>query len=207
MLDRFIARQLRQPSGVFGRWLTARWLNRINILKNLSTLNHLSLHSRDRVLEVGFGGGELLLRMLTAESCGHVAGIDPSPEMVERAERLLGEFIRAGKANVRRARIEAIPYEAGEFTKLCSVNTIYFWDDVALALSECRRVLKPGGQILLCFSSKRELGKRSCSRYGFRLYDLDEVEGILERAGFIHVRSSAELDPKRGQFYCVIAGR
>jgi arsenite methyltransferase len=179
----------------------------VNLLKNLSTLNHLSLQSPDRVLEVGFGGGELLLRMLTAESCSYVAGIDPSPEMVERAERRLGPFIRAGKANVRCARIEAIPYGAAEFTKLCSVNTIYFWDDVALALSECNRVLKPGGQILLCFKSKRDLEKRPWSRYGFRLYEPDEVEDILEKAGFIHVESSEELDPKRGQFCCVTASR
>ena len=64
----YIAAQLRKPSGRFGKVVMARLLNRLNAPSNELVIDSLRLQTDDRVLEVGFGGGDMLepLRSITA---------------------------------------------------------------------------------------------------------------------------------------------
>ncbi len=56
---KFIAAQLRQPSGFFGRYVMVHLLNRLNVSINTLAFEALQLDPCDFVLEVGFGGGEI----------------------------------------------------------------------------------------------------------------------------------------------------
>jgi ubiquinone/menaquinone biosynthesis C-methylase UbiE len=181
----------------------ARWLDQASAAMNKLTLEQLSIKAEDRVLEVGFGGGDLLEQILSTSPCRYVAGVDLSIDMVKVARRRLRRHIRDGKAEVRQGNIEALPFGDGEFTKLCSVNTLYFWRDPSRALSECRRALVKGGRILLCFNSKEDLALWRGHRYGFRLYELAEVEELLKNAGFTAIEAASARDSKQGLFYCV----
>ena len=67
---RFMARQLRKPSGLFGRFVLPRRLSRINVTLNEATLAALDLQPDDRVLEVGFGPGDLIARAVEAVAAG-----------------------------------------------------------------------------------------------------------------------------------------
>lgn len=170
---------------------------------NELTLRRLDVRPEDRVLEVGFGGGHLLERILSATPCEFAAGVDISEDMVRVAARRLRRHLKAGRAELLRGDIEAIPYGEGEFTKLCSVNTIYFWERPDAALNECRRVLRPGGRVALCFNSKADLLRWPGHRHGFRLYELGEFEGLLRAANFESVEAASGHDPAQGEFYCV----
>ena len=203
MLERFIARQLAHPSGLFGRLFTARWLDKASVAMNKLAFEQLSTEPEDRVLEVGFGSGDLLEKILATEPGAYVAGIDLSVDMLRVAGRRLRRYIRKGKVQLRRGDIEALPFEDGEFTKLCSVNTLYFWRDPSLALAECRRVLRMNGRIVLCFNSKEDLALWPGHKHGFRLYDLAEIEGLLKIAGFTAIEVASARDPNQGLFYCV----
>lgn len=203
LLQKFIARQLAHPSGLLGRWFTARWLNKTNAAMNKLTLERLSAASEDRLLEVGFGGGDLLEQLLSTKQIAYVAGVDHSIEMVNVVRRRLSRYILAGKAEVRAGDIEALPYADEEFTKLCSVNTLYFWRNPSVALAECRRVLRRGGQIILCFNAKDDLALWPPQKHGFRLYDLSEVEDLLEAAGFTSIEAVIAKDSEQGRFYYV----
>lgn len=203
MLEKFFARQLAHPSGLFGRLFTARWLDRASVAMNKLALEQLSLKPADRVLEVGFGSGDLLARILATETCARVAGVDLSVDMLSVAGRRLRRHIHAGKIQLRRGDIEALPFEDGEFTKLCSVNTLYFWRDPSLALAECRRVLTMNGRIVLCFNSKEDLSLWPGHKHGFRLYELAEIEGLLKVAGFTAIEVKSARDSAQGLFHCV----
>lgn len=205
MLQRFFARQLARPSGLFGRFVTSRWLDKSSAAMNLLTFERLSPRPGDRVLEVGFGSGYLLEKILSSVPRAHAEGVDPSAEMVRLAGRRLRKFIDGGRARVREGSIEALPFGDGEFTKLCTVNTIYFWRDVSAALGECRRVLPKGGLLALCFNAKEDLMRWPGHRHGFRLYELREVEDALARAGFGATDVALGRDPAQGKFYCVTA--
>ncbi len=204
-LQAFIARQLARPSGPFGRWVMAPLLNRANRAMNALTLRQLAPAPGDRVLEVGFGGGALLGDLL-AGPCAFAAGLDLSPEMVARAGRRFRAEIGAGRAEVRQGSIDANPYPADAFSAVCSVNTLYFWPDVGRALAECRRVLAPGGRLVLCFTDRAALERWPGHRHGFRLYDVADVERHLASAGFAGADVAEGLNPGEGRFFCVRAG-
>ena len=144
---RLVAGQARKPSGAFGRLFFARLLNRVNRESNALTLESLRLEPSDRALEVGFGGGVLLAQLMLALRKGHVAGIDFSPEMVAFCEQRFRKAIRAGRMELKCASVDSIPYEAGRFTKACSVNSVYFWPSLPDGLAELARALKPGGML------------------------------------------------------------
>ena len=170
---------------------------------NKLTLLQLAVEPEDRILEVGFGGGDLLEKVLSTKPCEYVAGVDLSAEMVSLVGRRLRRYILAGRAELRCGDIEALPFRDGEFTKLCSVNTLYFWRNPSVALFECRRVLKRDGRIVLCFNAKEELARWPGHKYGFRLYELAEVESLLKVAGFTSLEVTSATDSEQGVFYCV----
>ena len=205
MFQAFFSRQLAKPSGLFGRLLTARWLEKANAGMNTLTLETLALGPGDRLLELGFGSGYLLEKVLSHRLCDFAAGADLSPEMVDRVGTRLRAYIAAGKAQIRHGDIEAIPFADDEFTRLCSVNTLYFWRDAQRALSECQRVLAPGGRLALCFNAKSEMLKWPGHVHGFTLYELAEVETMLAAAGFGEITTTNGNDPEQGRFHCVCA--
>ena len=201
----FFSRQLAKPTGLFGRLFTARWLEKANAGMNALTLDSLALVPGDRLLELGFGSGYLLEKVLSHRRCDFAAGVDLSSEMVDRVGARLRAYIDAGKAQIRHGDIEAIPFADGEFSKLCTVNTLYFWRDPQRALAECRRVLKAGGRLALCFNAKSEMLKWPGHVHGFTLYELAEVEALLAAAGFLQIETASGDDPEQGLFHCVCA--
>jgi SAM-dependent methyltransferase len=202
LFQKLIARQVAHPTGWFGRFYIAGWLNKANLAMNEFTLQLLSTSSEDRILEIGFGGGDLLEKILSTKSSEYVAGVDLSIDMVNVVGRRLRRYIQSGRAEVRSGDIEALPYANREFTKVCSVNTLYFWRNPSVALAECHRVLRPGGEILLCFNSREALEAWPSPKYGFRLYDLMEAENLLKTSGFTSIKAASAHD-SQGLFYCV----
>jgi hypothetical protein len=63
MAPRFIARQLSHPSGFMG-WVVGKLMNRHNALANEFAVRQLTVQPKDRILEIGFGGGLMIPRLL-----------------------------------------------------------------------------------------------------------------------------------------------
>lgn len=64
MIAKLMARQLGHPSGLVGRLILGPLWNRRNAALNDVAFDHLALRPHDRVLEVGFGGGYLIGRIV-----------------------------------------------------------------------------------------------------------------------------------------------
>ena len=203
MFQKFISQQLANPSGLFGRLFTTRWLENANAGMNMLTINSLDLQSSDCLLEIGFGSGYLIEKVLRDQLCQKVFGVDVSPEMVKYALNRFKFYIRSGRADIRYADVESLVFADHSFDKLCSVNTLYFWTKPDIALKECHRVLRRGGYIILCFNSKEDLVKWPGHIHGFSLFDIEEVEQLLRDAGFSEIQIQSENDPKQGLYYCV----
>ena len=187
----FIAGQLRKPSGLFGRLVVTRVLNRSNAPMNALTLERLDLVPDDRVLEVGFGGGDMIARMALVITDGRIAGVDFSPDMTASCEKRFASLVRAGRVELRCAGVEALPYADETFTKACTVNTIYFWPDPLGALREIRRTLRAGGRLVVTFNPPATAGKLPYTRHGFTLYEAEQVGTLLVDAGFRDVALAA----------------
>lgn len=187
-LEKFIAGQLRKPSGVFGRFILLRLLNEGNARINTLALETLELQSDDIVLEIGFGGGYLIEKMSGIVTTGQIAGVDFSEDSVQFCRNKFGALIQTGRIDLTCANVDALPYPAETFTKTCTVNTIYFWADPLASLGEIRRVLKKNGTLSVCFSTRNIMEKMAVTRHGFTLYDAGEVRSLLLTAGYRDVR-------------------
>ena len=206
IFPRLIARQLSQPSGWFGSLILAPLWTRRNAALNNFAFQQLQLRPGDRVLEVGFGGGYLLGRMGGALQAGNLVGADASPSIVASAEKCFRTMIQSGKLELHCASAEALPFPDRYFSKACSVNSIFYWQDAARALGELFRVLENGGLLVLCFTSKKSLAKRGLAGSGITAYETAEVQRMLEEAGFGEILTLSAADRHR-QFLCMTAAK
>ncbi len=205
-LKRFFAEQLARPSGLFGRFVMGRFLNVTTTAHNQLVLKQLAISPADRVLEVGFGGGALLERILRLAPEGSAAGVEISEEMISSARLRFRTQIAAGRVELHLGKVESLPYPDSSFDKACSVNTIYFWPDLALALSEFARVIRPGGLLVLGFVSSDDVRRAGLDQQGFIPYSSDEVAAALTAQGFRPglLQSGSDI---RGKFFAFSAER
>ena len=76
------------------------------------------------MLEVGFGGGDLIAHIEPFVPEGSVAGVDFSPDMVAACAKRFAALVQSGRVEFLCARAEELPYADGHFTKACTVNTV-----------------------------------------------------------------------------------
>lgn len=99
-----------------------------------------------RVLEVGVGSG-LNLPLYRKDRVEAVVGVDPSAPLLRKAEARARRVDLAVQLSLTTA--EALPFEVASFDTLVVTYTLCSVLDPARALSEMRRVLRPGGLLLL----------------------------------------------------------
>jgi len=206
MLGRYVLRQFAQPHGRLGG-LFAELLNRGNAAVNDRALAALQPREGDRVLEVGFGGGAALAEILRNSVVAFAGGLDPSAEMIRRAEQRLSGPIQEGRLQVRLGAAEAIPWPDASFDRALSVNSIYYWRDPARGASELFRVLKPGGTAVLGLRSKVAIDRLKLDRFDYHPFGEDDVRDLLERAGFSAIDISSHEDRRFGGAVVVRARR
>lgn len=202
-VSEFLAGQLRNPSGSFGRVVMSRVFNRSSAAINELTFDCLALEPDDRVVEVGCGPGDLVGRIAPVVRDGSVAGVDFSADMIRVCAKRFASLTASGRVEFKCAGAERLPYSDGGFTKACTVNTVYFWPDLAGPFGELSRVLSPGGIVVVSFGTPEALRKLPTTRHGFTLHEPDHVESELERAGF----GGIELvhgSGRRGAFICAV---
>jgi arsenite methyltransferase len=197
MFQRIIAGQLKHPSGLIGRYVLASLWNRRNAALNDGALTRLRLDADDRVLDVGFGGGYLIGKMVESVTSGHVSGVDASAVMVERCRRRFTRQINAGGLALHCGLVDALPYLGGHFRKVCSVNSLFYWPDLRRGLREIHRVLTVPGLVVLAYTCKRDLDRRRFSPFGVRSFADDEVAQALREAGFHDVLVERETETYR----------
>jgi len=131
-----------------------------------------------RGVEIGVGSGRF------AAPLGVQVGVDPSPAMLVHAA--------ARGIEVVDGTAENLPFEAGSFDYALVVTTICFVDSAARMLTEARRVLKPGGRLVIGFIDRESaLGQDYLAHQAESVfyreatfYSADEVACLLLEAGF-----------------------
>lgn len=96
------------------------------------------------VLDVGCGTGMLSERLLGAFPSCRLTGVDLSPAMVERARVRL-----AGRAEVREADAERLPFHDGAFDLVVCNDSFHHYPDPDHAAFQMWRVLRKGGALVL----------------------------------------------------------
>jgi ubiquinone/menaquinone biosynthesis C-methylase UbiE len=107
----------------------------------------LSLRPGERVCDVGVGPGLLSFEMAqTVGENGRAAGIDQSEAMLEMTRTRCSEL---GWTDFRQADATKLPFEDESFDAVVSTQVYEYVPDMASALAEAHRVLRPGGRVLI----------------------------------------------------------
>jgi SAM-dependent methyltransferase len=104
----------------------------------------LAAQPGDDVLDVGCGPGFYLEDLLEVVGDGSVTGVDASAAMLAVAKRKVGD-----RARLLEGTATKLPVEAQSFDRVFSVQVLEYVEDVSAALAELRRVLRPGGHLVL----------------------------------------------------------
>ncbi|HXH82213.1 MAG TPA: methyltransferase domain-containing protein [Candidatus Tectomicrobia bacterium] len=105
------------------------------------------LQPGERVLDVGSGAGtDSLVAAQMVGPEGSVAGIDMTPEMLDKARAAAAAM---GLTNVMfvQGQAEALPFRDASFDVVISNGVIDLIPDKDAVFAEIRRVLRPGGRI------------------------------------------------------------
>lgn len=196
---RALARQFARPSGVIGRLLIGPWLDRISAPMSRLALEMLAPRPGERLLDVGFGGGGLIAALQRAGAVP--VGVDVSEAMVARGRR------RFPGTELHCAPAERLPLDDSSVAKAVSLNSLYFWADPAAAFAELARAIAPGGRLVIGFEPAEELRKWPGHRHGFRLFEVEEVKRLMERAGFDPIEEKWGRGRKPDLFCCLSGTR
>ncbi len=183
-LWREFGRQLRNPTGLRGR-LVGRLMALANRTPNRMAIEALQIKPFDTVLELGFGPGRALRRLGALAPRGTVLGIDQSADMLAQASWHNRRAIRRGQTALRLGPFAKLPFKNGSIDKILAVNVAYFFCQSADDLREARRVLRPGGRMVIYVSDKATM-----SRWPFvdgethATYGIDELVALVRYGGF-----------------------
>jgi ubiquinone/menaquinone biosynthesis C-methylase UbiE len=120
-------------------------------------LKKLAVQSGECILEVGFGTGHCLVEIAQAVGeSGKVLGIDISDKMVTLATELLAKVDMSDRTELKRGDAEQLPYATDTIDGIFFSFTLELFDTPELpkVLTECKRVLRPGGRIVVVAVSR-----------------------------------------------------
>lgn len=114
------------------------------------TLAVLAARPGERGLDIGCGPAFLTLELARAVGdLGRMTGLDSSPEMREAAAARLAEAGLRQRVELVAGDAARLDFPDGAFDFLVAVQVYLYVADVAGALAEAWRVLRPGGRIVV----------------------------------------------------------
>lgn len=191
---RAIAAQLRKPEGEEGI-KTGEWMNRGNELMNRAVISYLDAKPGELIAEIGMGNGRFVGELLDKYPGIKYAGYDFSPIMVAESVANNQAAIHSATVTFTEADVAALPATDAAFDGIFTVNTIYFWEQPLVVMAELRRLLQPGGRLVLGFRPEAHMQRYPFVPYGFTLYTPGKVCDLLYDAGFKQMQLYCNAEP------------
>lgn len=137
-------------------------------------------HGKD-VLEAACGTGQGL--GFLASCARSLKAGDYSPAMVER---VLAHY--ENRVDVRAFDAQVMPFANKSLDVVLLFEAIYYLPSADRFLEECKRVLRPGGQVLITTANK-DLFDFNPSPHSYSYYGVVALDALFRKHGFSNVRS------------------
>jgi ubiquinone/menaquinone biosynthesis C-methylase UbiE len=154
------------------------------------TLSRLALQPGERMLDVGCGTGELAARIHQSSPEARIVGVDLAPAMLRQAREKLSAAVALVAADAIR-----LPFAGDAFDVVVSSSSFHYWASPEAGLAEVRRVLRPGGRLVITDWCDDYLASRVCDVLlrlldpaHHRAYGTRSCNRFLRDAGFCEVQ-------------------
>lgn len=117
-------------------------------------IGKLQLRDNDRVLCVGIGTGNEIIRILEMNKSVNIVGIDFSNTALQKACKKARRLDKELETAVMDAR--SLEFETESFDEVLCLHVMDFIEDDEKVTNEILRVLKPGGQFVITYPSVKE---------------------------------------------------
>ncbi|MCK9152138.1 class I SAM-dependent methyltransferase [Methanobacterium alcaliphilum] len=128
--------------------------------------------------------------------------MDYSKTSVETSRKFNKKSISEGKVDIVLGTVSSLPFENEKFDLAIAFETIYFWSDLINDFKEVNRVLKHGGEFLICNEVSKNEGVEWDKIIDMNIYTKEEISDALIKAGFDKIISHEHENKK---WLCVIA--
>jgi len=194
-----VAGQLRKPSGKDAIETGERMnINNRHIYRY--TLDAIRPAAGAHIVEIGMGNGHFVEELLEKEKDLTYTGVDYSEEMVTEATNRNKDAVRTGRAHFIHSDAARMPLPDNSADWVFTVNTLYFWEDIPATLAEIYRILRPGGRLLIAVRPKRSMQFYPFVRFGFNLFDREDIEQMLAGNNFEGIESIEQEEPDAARF-------
>lgn len=149
-----------------------------------------------RVLDIGSGDGTLTFKL--SDRAKHVWGIDDSLLPLRLAREQFNRRRADRHPRLARADARSLPFPDGSFDCVVLADVIEHIDAPDVVLEEAKRVLRPGGQILV--TTPRRSDSQETHQYHCREYTGAELDEML-RERFTAVEVKGFRPVGRSQLY------
>ena len=196
--------QCRRPVGELGRHVAEK-MNHHHAQLWAWCLGYLGVVPDAHILDIGCGSGRVVDILTQKASSGKVFGIDYSADMVDVSRQANADRVASGQVSIVEGNVAELPFEDESFDTVTAFETIYFWPDPANDLKEVRRVLRPGGQLLIGNEmydapAFRERNERCTKLLNMLLWTPDQLSDLVTEAGF----SIAQCETKEEKNWLVV---
>jgi SAM-dependent methyltransferase len=184
--------QYKCPTGRRGR-VVAALMNKGHEALTLWGLTYVNIEGDYVILDVGCGGGKTLSRLAQQAPLGKVFGIDYSSDMVAYSRKVNKKLIAENRVEIREGSVDKTGFPDNFFDLVTAIETYYFWPSLSDAFQEIKRVLKPGGRLLMVNEMVKDgvyEGKNAeiIEKTQVHIVPLEEIRNILQSAGFADVQ-------------------
>jgi ubiquinone/menaquinone biosynthesis C-methylase UbiE len=188
-MKEFISKQFKEPKGLVGKVA-----GKVMAIENGAlydwTFKELGINSGDTVLEIGFGPGEGLHKLLSSFPKCQADGYDPSEAMVELAKERNEDSIKSGRLSIKKGTAQDVIAE-NQYDRIYSINSFPMWDDKERSLQKLYSLLKKDGTISITVQPRQKEATVKQAR-NLAL----EISAFMKRAGFHSIRTmEKELKP------------
>lgn len=191
----------------YGKGSTAKWKQSLGMMIKLHpglraeldfSVMYLPCRPNGRLLDVGCGGGQALQRL--ADLGWQVEGVDFDPEAVEIAQK--------NSLDVRLGSLEPQAYAPDSFDAVTVSHVIEHVHDPLSLLCECRRILKPGGHLVVATPNSGSWGHRTFGANWMHLdpprhlyiFNEQSLRWFAAKAGFKQIRLWTTIRDADGVF-------
>jgi ubiquinone/menaquinone biosynthesis C-methylase UbiE len=193
----YVGKNFGNPNGIGGK-ISTLIMNILNQKQYEAVLKNIKLEPNNTVLDIGFGNGYLLNKLLKQNIKINIYGIEISKDMFTRVMKKYGK----NSIKLYLENINKTSFVENTFDKICTVNTIYFWNELDKCFAEIKRILKPNGIFLNVIYTKEFMDKLIFTKYGFQKYAIENIIEITENNG---MRIVETIEIQKNKSYCVIS--